>query len=192
MARRGPRSGDVDTRADILEAARHAFGQRGFHAATIRSIAAEADVDPALVMHYFDSKAGLFAESIDLPIPADAVESVVLADGIERAGHHLAVLYFGVWEDPDGRAGLLATLRNAMTHEKAAEALRDFFSEALLGPLAAHVDVPDADRRMALVASHLVGIALLRYVIGFEQLRDASVDELVALVGPRLQSYFTD
>lgn len=191
MPRRGPRQGDVDTRADILDAARHAFGQRGFHAATIRSIAAEADVDPALVMHYFDSKAGLFAETIDLPFTPTAIDAV-LADGIEQAGHHLTVLYFGVWEDPDSRAGLLATLRNAMTHEAAAEALREFFSGALLGPLAAHLDVPDADRRMALVAAHLVGLALLRYVIGFEQLRTATVEELVELVAPRLQGYFTD
>lgn len=191
MARRGPRTGDVDTRGDILEAARDAFAARGFHAATIRSIAAAADVDPALVMHYFGSKSQLFAASLDIPLPVEGVESIVLADGIDGAGRAIAATFFGIWEVPHRRAGLLAMLGGAFTNETAAAALREFITEAIIRRVAAHVDEPDAEQRLALVASHLVGIAIMRYVVGFEQLRDVDVEELIDLVSPRLQSYLT-
>ncbi len=191
MARRGPRPADVDTRGDILEAARQAFAERGFHAATIRSIAAAADVDPALVMHYHGSKAQLFAASLDIPLPIEGVESIILADGIEHAGRAIAVTFFGIWEEPPRRAGLLAMLGGAFTTETAAIALREFITDVIIQRVAVHVDEPDAEQRAALVAAHLVGIAIMRYVVGFEQLRDVEVEELVDLVAPRLQSYLT-
>ena len=49
------------TRSTILVTARSQFGNHGFERTTIRSVASEAGVDPALVMHYFGSKAELFA-----------------------------------------------------------------------------------------------------------------------------------
>lgn len=56
------RSADADltTRARIRNAAIHRFGQEGFDA-SLRTLAADAGVSPALVIHHFGSKEGLRA-----------------------------------------------------------------------------------------------------------------------------------
>jgi AcrR family transcriptional regulator len=65
-----PRRSDA-TRATILAAAREQFAASGYHAATIRGIAAAAQIDPALVMRYYGNKEGLFAAAaeFDLQLP---------------------------------------------------------------------------------------------------------------------------
>ena len=55
----GPRDERGVLAARILRAARDAFAENGWAGTTIRSIARAADVDPALVYHYFGSKEGL-------------------------------------------------------------------------------------------------------------------------------------
>ena len=56
--RRGPgrRPGAADTRGEILAAARSEFAAKGYDASSVRGIAREAGVDPALVHHYFGTK----------------------------------------------------------------------------------------------------------------------------------------
>ena len=65
---KGRRPGHRDTRGEILTAARHTFAAKGFAGASVRSIAAEAGVDAALVHHYFDTKEQLFLATVDIPI----------------------------------------------------------------------------------------------------------------------------
>lgn len=191
MARTGRRPGDTDTRGSILSAARAAFAEHGYHAATIRGIAGEAGVDPALVHHYFGTKEDLFGAAISLPLrPAEAAE-LALAGGMEAVGPNLTRLFFSIWENPASRDALLALLRGAFTTEQAAQSLREFFESALMERIADQIPSPDAGLRVALVAAHLVGVAVLRYVVGFEALRRATVDELVEAIGPRIQSYLT-
>ncbi len=191
MARTGRRPGTDDTRGAILTAARGEFAAKGFHAATIRGIAAKAAVDPALVHHYFGNKEDLFAASIDLPIrPAEAIE-MVLGAGLESAGENVTRLFFSIWEHEETRDPLLAMLRGAFTSGQGADVLREFFGTAMLGRIAPRLDGPDAETRVALVASHLIGIAVLRYVIGFPALRKVPIEDLITLVAPRVQSYLT-
>lgn len=191
MARTGRRPGGGDTRGAILDAARVRFAEHGFHAATIRGIAAEAGVDPALVHHYFGSKEDLFGAAIDLPLrPAEAAE-MVLAGGVEEMGERLVRLFFSVWETPESRDALVAMLRGAFTTEQGARTLREFFESTLLERVAPALELPDARLRMSLVASHMVGVAVLRYVVGFETLRSVPLDEIIRLISPRIQSYLT-
>lgn len=191
MARPGRRPAGSDTRGEILTAARSSFALRGFHGTTIRGIAAEAGVDPALVHHYFGSKEDLFGACVNMPIrPREAAERI-FEGGLNNAGRNVARLFFSVWENPASRDGLLAMLRGSFTTERGAATLREFFQSALIDRISPHVDGRDARLRVSLVAAHLVGIAVLRYVIGFEDLARAEVDELVDLIGPRLQSYLT-
>jgi AcrR family transcriptional regulator len=189
--RSGRRPGGEDTKGAILEAARSCFAARGFHAATIRGIAAEAGVDPALVHHYFGTKEDLFGAALELPLKPSEAAELVLAQGIDGAGRNLARLFFTIWEAPATRDTLLAMMRGAFTTEQGAETLRDFFEAALLQRVASQVRGPDAALRVSLAASHLIGAAVLRYVIGFEELRRPNSEELADRIGARIQPYFT-
>ncbi len=191
MARTGRRPGGEDTRGSILAAARSEFATKGFHRATIRGIAGEAEVDPALVHHYFGNKDDLFAASIDLPMRPDEIAQAVLIDGPESAGRNITTLFFSVWENPETRDPLLAMLRGAFTTEHGALILREFFGTAMLGRVAPHIDGPDAELRVSLAVSHLIGVAVLRYVIGFPSLEEATVEELIDTLAPHIQVYFT-
>src|SRR5580698_4830182 len=63
----GRRPGNVDTKSQIIEAAKRVFAAKGYEAASLRAVAREAEVDPALVHHYFDGKASLFVAAMALP-----------------------------------------------------------------------------------------------------------------------------
>ena len=192
MARTGRRPGSGDTRADILASARAQFGAKSFHQATIRGIAAEARVDPALVHHYFGTKEDLFAASIDLPLRPTDIADVLLAGGLESVGRNVATLFFSVWENPETRDPLMAMLRGAFDNEQGAAVLREFFGSALLGRVAPQIGGPNAELRVSLAVSHLVGVAVLRYVIGFPSLVKVPVEQLIDTLSPRIQAYFTD
>ena len=70
----GRRPGKVDTKGDIIEAATRVFARKGYDGASLRAIAREAGVDPALVHHYFDGKASLFVAAMALPFDPRAVK----------------------------------------------------------------------------------------------------------------------
>jgi AcrR family transcriptional regulator len=73
----GRRQGDPQTRETIVDAARAEFLERGYTATTIQSIARRAEVDPALVYHYFTDKATLYGSTVSLPaIPRQILDSV--------------------------------------------------------------------------------------------------------------------
>ncbi len=191
MARTGRRPGDPDTRGDILAAARTTFSTEGYHGATIRSIATEAGVDPALVHHYFGTKENLFAASVQLPVQPSEIADRILADGLDVAGRRAAGLFFGVWEQQPTRDALLSLLRGAMATEQGSNVLREFFGDLMLTRVAPRVGGTDAELRMALAMSHLLGAAVMRHAIGFPALDTADVDTLVARVGDAIQPYFT-
>ena len=65
--RPGRRPGQGDTREVIVEAARSLFSERGYDGTTMRLVAATAQVDPALIYHYFGSKQQLFVASMEIP-----------------------------------------------------------------------------------------------------------------------------
>jgi AcrR family transcriptional regulator len=180
--------------AAILAAARRRFGDLGFAATTIRAVAADAGVDPALVLHYFGRKADLFVAAMQVPIPVAAARGLVEragGGGAERLGEDLLRMVLAVWEDPDSRAAWLGMVRSAVSDEHAAAMLRGFLLDVLLRPAAEALGLPDAERRLALVASQIVGLGIVRHVIGLEPLASATPDELVAAVAPTLQRYLT-
>jgi len=191
MSPAGRRPGSPDTESEILTAARETFAQAGYERATIRGIAATAGVDPALIHHYFGTKEKLYAASIDLPFEASsAIEQAFV--GIERSeiGESIARMFFTVWESQDARASLMGILRSALSgEEQAVAAFREYLVQALKSHLAARIDHADAELRALAIAGHLVGLAVVRYVVRIEPLASASVDEIVDLVSPRLQSY---
>ena len=189
--RTGRRPGHEDTRGHLLAAARQLFGEHGYDATSLRAVARAAEVDPALVVHYFGSKAGLFAAALDLPVDLSAVVPRIVAGPAEGVGERVVRFFLSVWEPPDGRERLLALVRGASSHDEAAATIREFFTEAVLTPVAAAIDRPDPQLRAALTGSQLVGLAMLRYVIRVEPITAADTDTLVAWLAPTVQRYLT-
>ena len=175
----------------MLAAAREEFAAKGYDGATVRGIAARAGVDPALVHHYFGSKEGLFASAMQFPIEPAKLVPEILGGGVDQAGERLVRTMLRIWGSPETQGPMLAVVRSALTHDAAAAMLRQFLSRALLRRVAAELDLPQAQLRVSLIASHIVGLAILRYVIRLEPLASASEDEVVALVAPVLQGYLT-
>ncbi|MGW6746117.1 TetR/AcrR family transcriptional regulator [Streptomyces sp. NPDC055025] len=175
----------------ILESARAEFAERGYDKTSIRGIAKAAGVDPALVHHYFGTKDEVFAAAIEVSFEPALMVPVLLADGLDGIGERLARYFIAVWENPVTRAPMLAIMRSALTHEAAAKVLRTFVLRRLLERIAVELDVPDPTFRAELAASHMIGIAFLRYVIKADPLASADSEEIVKMVAPTLQRYLT-
>ncbi|MFI8517894.1 TetR family transcriptional regulator [Streptomyces sp. NPDC085481] len=183
--------GGPGARERILQAARTQFAERGYDKTSVRGIAKAAGVDPALVHHYFGTKDEVFAAAIEVSFePANAIPLIV-GGPRDAIGERLARFFISVWENPATRAPLLAIVRSALTHEAAAKVLRGFVLRRLLERIAADLDVPEPKFRAELAASHMIGIAILRYVIKVEPLASADPEEIVAQVSPTLQRYLT-
>ncbi|MDX2562822.1 TetR family transcriptional regulator [Streptomyces sp. TX20-6-3] len=179
-------------RERILEAARAQFAERGYDKTSVRGIAKAAGVDAALVHHYFGTKDEVFAAAIEVSFEPAAVVPAIVGGPREAIGERLARFFIGVWENPVSRAPLLAIVRSALTHEAAAKVLRTFVLRRLLERIADELDVPDPRFRAELAASHMIGIAILRYVIRVEPMASVDPEEIVAMVAPTLQRYLTE
>ena len=191
-AKRGRRPAGEDTRAAIINAALAEFSAKGYDASSLRAIARLAKVDPALVHHYFDGKAALFVEAMSFPVNPSFLIDKILDGPREHVGERLAVTFFGVWDSPQGRERLVALIRSAVSHEDAARMLREFLAREVFAKVALSMDVPQPHLRAGMAAAQMIGLAMMRYVIGFEPVVRASSDEIVALVAPTLQRYLAD
>lgn len=188
-AGRGRRPGGPDTRGEILAAARESFAQRGFSGTTIRGVAAEAGVDPALVHHYFGSKDDLFLAALEIPLDPRLVVPEAFAGGVDGAGERLLRMFLRVWDDPGTRLPLVALVRTSLVSEAPETLLGQGMLRMVLAPLREHLRAEEADRRVQLVMSQLAGLVLTRYLLALEPLASMSVEELVAWVAPTVQRY---
>ncbi|MFJ2262416.1 TetR family transcriptional regulator [Streptomyces sp. NPDC087844] len=186
-------SQDVPAARDrILAAAREEFAERGFEKTSMRAIAKAADVDSALVHHYFGTKEQVFEASIEVAIgPLLSAPGSIGEGPLDGVGERLARFFFGVWENPATRKALLAIVRSAVNNETAAGVFRRLISTQLLRRVALQLDLPDAELRAELAAAQLVGIAMLRYVIKVEPLASADPEQIIKRVSPAIQSHLT-
>jgi AcrR family transcriptional regulator len=184
MARTGRPRGKTDTRNVILETARRMFAIGGYDKTSVRDLAAAAGVDPAMIRHYFGSKVELFRATMGWPFePADVAARITGGDRAE-IGERLTRVFFEAWEHPDSRAPLLAILRGAATHEESANLVRQFIQGQVYAQIAAGLSEPDAELRIDLAMSQLLGIAYLRHILKVDPIASTPVDELVDRVGP--------
>lgn len=167
----------------ILAAARERFAESGFERATIRAIAADADIDPSMVMRYFGSKRQLFAVAADFDLRLPDLTGTPR----NEVGHVLATHLLARWEDDDG---LKILLRTAVTDDEAASRMRTIFTEQLTPMIAALTDDPAAAlTRAGLVSSQALGVALTRYVLQVPPVVTMTPAELVEWLAPTLQRY---
>lgn len=181
----GPTSKSERTRAAILAAARQRFAAAGYEKTTVRAIAGDASIDPAMVMRYFGSKELLFTAAIQIDLRMPDLATLPR----EQLGTALVAHFLELWE---GNETLQVLLRAGVTNEEAAATMQRIFREQLLpvvAPLSA--DAGEAARRAGLAASQILGLALCRYILRFPQLVAMSKADVVASVAPTIQAYLT-
>ncbi len=186
---RGRRPGGPDTRGQILGAAREAFAHKGFGGTTIRGVAAAAGVDASLVHHYFGSKDDLFIAALEMPADPRSVVPMVFADGVDGAGERLLRVFLSVWEDPEARLPLVALVRTSLGEAGPVNLLREGVLRMVFGSLREVLTGDDAEERVQLVATQLIGLVVGRYVLRLEPLASMDPEDVVAWVAPTVQRY---
>ena len=183
-----PPPGRIDRSALVKDAirtsARRLFTADGFDATGIRDIAADAGVNPAIVIRHFGSKEALFVDSVDgvqawqalLDGPVEHVAERAVARIM--ASREKGLQSFGAIVRASGRPEIHARLR---------ESTITFFAEPLVAKLAG----PDARLRAHLFAAQLTGLMSALAVYDDRFLREAPADEVVALYAPGLQRLLT-
>jgi AcrR family transcriptional regulator len=185
-ARTGRRPGPTDTRGEILRVARETFAQTGYGASSLRGIARTAGVDPALIVHFFGSKAGLFIASIGWPFSPDEAHAVV-AEGPRHIGENLAAMFMRHWDDERERSPILAMLHVATGEPAGAQMMREFLVQYMLEPLVETIGGEDAGVRAGLIASQLIGLGLTRYVLRYEPLASAPSSFVTEILAASIQ-----
>lgn len=187
---RGRRPGGPDTRAAILAAARSSFAGTGFGGTTIRAVASAAGVDPALVHHYFGSKDDLFVAALELPVDPRVVLAPAIADGPDGAAERMLRVFLTVWDNPETRLPLLGLVRGVFDPD-GQRLLRDGFLPAVIAPVGIALGLDEPERRMSLLASQMIGLIVVRYVLEAEPLASMPAELVVATYAPTLQRYLT-
>jgi AcrR family transcriptional regulator len=169
----------LQTRADILAAARRRFAAEGYERTTLRAVAADVGVDAALVIRYFGSKRDLFAAAADFKIELPDLSGVEP----DKVAGLLLPRFFAVWEEDET---FVALLRAAMTSRIAADTLRQVFAKQVAPKLiTATPDNPQ--QRIGLMGAFVIGLATTRYILMNPPVANLSRDELSRWAAPVIQ-----
>ena len=184
-----------DTRDRILSSARELFARNGIDNTSIRAIASDAAVDPALVHHYFGTKTGLFAAAIQIPIDPMTIIGPIREVPVDQIGRVLPSLLLPLWDSELGK-GLIATLRSTISGSDVADIamVRSFLQDVVSVEVGRRVDDPPGSGpvRAQFVASQLLGIVMARHILEIEPFRSLPVQQIVDIVAPSLQRYLTE
>lgn len=160
------------------------FSRQGFERTTVREIAGEAGVNPALINRYFGGKEQLFAEavSVDLDFP--------VLSGVERhrLGSTLVEHFFMRWEGNDEDDLLRVLIRTAATNDEAAARIRAVLTDQVTAMVASIAGPDRARERACLIATQILGLAYARYVLGLSN-KDVAPETARVMIGDTIQRY---
>ena len=188
--RRGRRPGANSTRDEILTAARHRFAEGGYDRATFRGIAADAGVDPALVVQFFGSKQELFAAATAPPVTLAELSEASEHSSPGEPGLGLARLLMRWLDDVGAREALLARIRSAASEPAAADVVRQMIGEQLK-TFAELMSGDRPDVRASLLATQFLGVVFARYIVVVEPLASMNGEEIAEWLGPTFDLYLT-
>ncbi|MGH2918878.1 MAG: TetR family transcriptional regulator [Solirubrobacteraceae bacterium] len=188
----GRRPGDSGTREAIVQAARAQFAEGGFDRTSIRAIASQAGVDPALVTHYFGSKQALFVSVVELPYDPSIAFPAILSGDRDGIGLRLAQFVVGLLEAQESRERIVGIVRAAASEPQAARLVRDLIVGQVFAPMVESLEVDDAPLRASLVGSQVVGLVVARYVTGVEPLASLDPDAVARAIAPTFQRYLVE
>jgi AcrR family transcriptional regulator len=168
-----------NTEDRILAEARRIFADRGYERTTIRAVATEAGVDPALVMQYFGSKQELFEQAVELPEipPFSGTLDALTEDLLTRIGTKIGPL----------PKATLAMLRSMLTHPEAAVRARATL-DSQVTQIAAAVPGDAPELRAALMISTMLGVTIAHQLLDLTALRDAPAERIAEVLRPAFQA----
>ncbi|MFD6859193.1 TetR family transcriptional regulator [Rhodococcus sp. NPDC060090] len=172
------------TEAAVLSAARRQFAEHGFERTTIRAVAADAGIDPALVMQLFGNKEQLFSAAAHASVDLHSLVEAPAADLPEAAAAHL----FSGFEDPSRREGSEALLRSCLTHPLAGKILRDQVMAPAQATVAATIGGTDAELRAAVLNACTLGVTIARYLLKVPAMAQADRGDLERILEPALRA----
>ena len=190
MSAVGRRPGNADTRGEIVDAAKRVFAAKGYDGTSLRGVAREAGVDPALVHHYFDGKASLFVAAMALPFDPRQVEEHAAAT--EFSGSRTIEGFLSMWDRAEGTGSSFVSCMAAMAAStNVADAMREFISERVWSVLPHNEGESEAlkRRRTSMASSQLMGLAFARYLLRVPPMSSASPKQIARWVGPTLDRY---
>lgn len=190
--RRGRRSGGADSRELILAAARRLFSEQGFDGTSLRQVAREAQVDPAMVHHFFKGKDELFALSVELPADPDEILAGVENLDLAQRAEAIVRAVLRLWEGP-AQHGLIGFIRGSIGSKAKTALLREMLARTILSRITTGVTGPAEEVKMRgnLIATQMTGLMLVRYVVRLEPLASAPPEDVVQMVAPTLHRYLT-
>jgi AcrR family transcriptional regulator len=191
VGKTGRRPGTSTTRQEIVAAAAGSFSSNGYDGTSLRQVAADAGVDPALVRRFFGNKDHLFSAVVAEVFQPDRTVVTLLDGPRSTLGRRLLGYVFDLLGDVDSPGPLLGVIRSAATSEHAASQVREFLAADLLVKLVRALGMDHPDLRATLTASQLVGLAIARYAVRAEALVMADPDELADWIAPTVQRYLT-
>nr|WP_291382528.1 TetR family transcriptional regulator [Demequina sp.] len=184
--KRGPRPGGPDTRAEILAAAGAVFSRDGYARGSVRAVAREARVDPALVRHYFATKSELFVEAMRPPIDLEGHAQRLAEGDPDLVGTRAMTFFVEAWDDPVRGPRIVALMRAALEHPEVADFVRELIIEGVIQRVAVAVGAKDPARAAITAASQVFGLAMLRHGARIEPLASEPAESLIARYGPIL------
>lgn len=188
----GRRTGENNTRNDILTAAKNLFAEHGFEGTSMRSIATRASVDPALIRHFFGNKEALFTHIITEQFALANQMRDSFQSGDSNRGRAIVSAYLQMWNSEDINPLLLGLVRSAIssadTNSKMQDAAWELFSTGPFGPGTTNID-PIA---FSLMSSQLLGLAVGRYLMELPHLTSLSDTRIINELSPVIQRYIDD
>jgi AcrR family transcriptional regulator len=183
----GRRPGASGTREQIAEVARRQFADFGYARTTYRGIAREAEVDPALVQHFFGTKNQLFVAVVTLPFDPAAVMPALLGGDPAELGERFVGFVLSMLEQPVAREVLTGLVRAAVTEPEAAVMVRDLITRQVFAPMVDALGMDDAPLRASMLGAQVVGLVMARYVVAVEPLASAGPEQISAALAPVFQ-----
>lgn len=184
--RRGRRAGSPDTRGRIVAAAQRLFARDGYDGTSMRAVAREAGVDPALVRHYFDDKGGLFLAAAQIAFDPRRLVRHIAAGGRQDVGRRAVRGALRAWESPLGLTLVRAVQREPRLYPMFARLLAAQF-DASARELMPGLPEAELRARIAGVEAVLGGMFAARYVGRVEPLASLPPEVLVERMGPLVQ-----
>jgi AcrR family transcriptional regulator len=193
----GRRPGNADTRGEIVEAAKRVFAAKGYDGASLRAVAREAEVDPALVHHYFDGKASLFVAAMALPFDPRTVQEGHSAGpststSTSSPGATVVSGFLTMWDHAEGTGSSFAACVAGMAASTSvADAMREFVAERVWNNSPVNEGESDetTHQRRALVSSQLMGLAFTRYILRVPPISTTTPEDIARWAGPTLDRY---